>query len=354
MMLDRNCRFPNTDPHQLWILLAGRKLSFQEWKYWTRVLFGGRKWFFLIGTITTMIFATNMVQSLTMGFDWYEIVITAVVLLAVLVFLVLSFIRLLCSPMKQSVAAYEEYAADVASDATRIALYGDYIKMVTKRRQVMIRYDEVTVYRETECGFLLGDGDRWIVIRAQDLTPYLADILRAYFTERIEARVRSVNGAAKATLQHPLAPIPYFDEVKPFATATVPWKATPMGQAAKKQRATLWQFAVMMGLYLGIGLAMWVPISPWYLVDLAGYLVGLAVIALGFTGLLIWRCTDRIKPKTADVAFEPDGLRITVGEESRFFIKERLWIEEKADGVQIRFTNKDTLFVAQTTEPEQK
>ena len=106
-MLDRNCRFPNTDPHQLWILLAGRKLSLQEWKYWTRVLFGGRKWFFLIGTITTTIFATNMVQSLTVGFDWYEIVITAVVLLAVLVFLVLSFIRLLCSPMKQSVAAYE-------------------------------------------------------------------------------------------------------------------------------------------------------------------------------------------------------------------------------------------------------
>ena len=354
MMLDRTCRFPNTDPHQLWILLAGRKLSLQEWKYWTRVLFGGRKWFFLIGTITTMIFATNVIESLTIGFVWYEIVITAVLLLAVLVFLVLSFIRLLCYPMKRSVAAYEEYAADVTNDAVRIALYGDYIMMMTKRRQVTIRYDEVTVYRETEHGFLLGDGSRWIVIRAQDLTPYLADILRAYFAERIEARIRTVKGAVNAMLQHPLAPIPYFDDVKPFATATVPWEATPMGRAAKKQRATMWRFAVLMGLYLGVGLAMWVAVSPWYLVDLAGYLVGMAVIALGFTGFAVWRCTDRTKSMDAVVAFEPDGLRITVGEESRFIVKERLWIEEKADGVQIRFANKDTLFVPRTAEPVQE
>ena len=71
-MLDRSCRFPNTDPHQLWILLAGRKVTLSEWKSWTRTLYGGRKWFFLIAFATLLLFAMDMVQSLTFGYKWYE------------------------------------------------------------------------------------------------------------------------------------------------------------------------------------------------------------------------------------------------------------------------------------------
>lgn len=344
-MVDRSCRFPNTDPHQLWILLAGRKMSLREWKHWSGVLFGGRKWFFLIAFITTLFFLTDMIQSLTTGFAWYEIVAAVAVLLVALPLMVIPFIRLLRTPTTRMMAAYEEYAADVANGSVRIALYGDYIKMVSKRQEITVRYDEITVYRETEHGFLLGDGTEWIVIRAADLTPYLADILRAYLSERIDERVRVTKRHTMALLQQPITPIPYYTEVTPFATAQVPWKTTPMARAEKQKRRCVWQIAAMLGLFLGVGVALWAPITPWFLIDLAGCCVGVTAMTLGFTGLVIARSAERGKPQVADISFEPDGLRVRDEQDTRFYVKERFWVEEKAEEIQIRFVNGDTLCV---------
>ncbi len=338
-------RFPNTDPDLLWILLAGRKVPIHEWKRWTRVLFGGRKWLPLIACVTSVLFLADMLQSLIDGkYAPIEIALCLAVLAVAVPLMVISFIRLFRAPMKRAMAAYEEYAADRVNQSVRIALYGDYIKMVTTRTETVLRYDEITVYVETEDGMVLGDGTRWIVIRAEDLTMYLTDMVRAYLAERIDAKYLRVKESVRARLLHPLAPIPYYDEVQPFVTETVPSKTIPCFRA-ERSRNLLWLSALSLGLFLGAGLALWLPFSPWFWLDLACYCAGAVVVASGFAGIASARCADGVKTREAVVSFEPDGLRIVCGGVTRFYVKERVWVEEKTDGVNVRFANGDALFV---------
>ncbi len=357
MVYERPCRFPTDDPDRLWILVAGRQLSYAEALRWRRVLSGNRKWWPILSFSMMGFFVINALGALSdpsrtvFGVNGMQIAMAIVLMLGAAAGACVVFGRALWSARKQSFSRWDVYRADTARHAqgSRIAFYGDRLTVTSLRGTVTLYFTDVQACVETVDGFALCNGTDWIILRAGDLIAFDADLIRAYLQERLERRVMRVVSKVRPQLQQPLM-IPQHPETAPLVTATLSYeKSTLYEQYRRDNFGAYVTVALLLAVMAGVVIAAFVNLTPWLLADVGIFCGG----APALTWLMAIGIFALHRPKTSaepmTVAFFADGLRITAEGASQFCIKERVRLSADNSGVTVHFLNQKTLFIPFTS-----
>ena len=353
MEYERSCDFPTDLPDRLRILVAGRKLSYAEALRWWRVLSGNRKWWPILSFSMMFFFIMNTLAVLSepsrkvFGTSGISMAVAVILMLGAAVAASVVFGKTLWNVRKQSFLRLGVYHADTArhSQGSRIAFYGDRLTVTSLRGTVTLYFTDVQAYVETCDGFALSNGADWIILRAQDLIAFDADLIRAYLEERLDRRMMRVVSKVKPQLQQPLM-IPQLSETDPLATATLPYeKSTLYTQYRRDNFRAYITVALLLAVIAGVVIAAHINLTPWLLAD-TGIFCGGAVAVTWLLALCVF-AWHRPK-KSAEpmiVMFFADGLSIAADGASQFCIKERLRLSADDTGVMVHFLNRKTLFI---------
>lgn len=353
MVYERPCRFPIDDLDRLWIVVAGRKLSYAEALRWRRVLSGNRKWWPILSFAMMFFFIVSAIAALSdpsrnvFGMGGADVAVAIVILLSAAAGASVVFGRTLWKAREQSFSRLNMYHADVArhSQGTRIAFYGDRLTVTSLRGTTILYFADVQACVETVDGFALSNGADWIILRAQDLIAFDANLIRSYLEERLERRVMRVLSRVKPQLQQPLM-IPSLSEKKSLATAALTYEKTTLyAQYRTDSFRAFVTVALLLAVMAGVVIAAFVSVTPWLLADV-GIFCGSALAVTWLIALCLF-AWHRPK-KSADplmIRFFEDGLSITADGASQFCIKERLRLSADNTGVTIHFLNGKKLFI---------
>ena len=348
MEYEQPIRFPSDDPNRLFILLAGRQVPYWEANRWYSVFYGRRKLLPLVAfvmcllyALITVSFAAVMARSVTERQAAVWIVAAAVTVLSFFLFFTISHLKRIA---RRYMAVYD---ADTKRHlyGTRMAIYTDRLEFSTLRGTKICYFTEIDRCLETYDGFALLTGDDCLIIRSADLTPYDAQLLREYLTERLSPSVMCCKTPAQPQLAEPL-PIPHFQaETTVYTTASVAVSHTaPYRYETRTRFFLLLMTALPLSLLFGVMLSAFFSITGNALRDLVIFCGG-SVLGGAVIGVLLFRLFYKKSDETLKLAFEPDGLRLTTASAEWFVIKERLWLSANEQGVTVRFFNQQTLFI---------
>ncbi|MBR2406093.1 MAG: hypothetical protein IKB04_03475 [Clostridia bacterium] len=348
MVYDPFVRFPAEDPNRLWILVAGRPLAYAEAVRWRKILSGRRKLLPLFCFLMLGIFSLETLALIATGhYAWYETLPAVLAVLAATVITYISFVKALRAPYKTEFAQYDAYVSDRARHEAglRIGFYGDRLTFTSLRGVQVLPFAEVQACVETKDGFAISNGTCWFIIRSQDLIPFDAQLIHAYLLERLGDRVQ-VAALAQPGLTEPL-PIPQLvPPAEPLVTVSLPYaKCTLLRREEMRKNRLLRNTVVPMTTIIGVMTACYFPITSLFLAEAAVYCFVFGVIAAVLCTCLMKRYRKPRKQQALQVAFEPDGLRLSFQGTERFCIKERLVLIPESSGVTVRFLDGQTLFI---------
>lgn len=336
--------FSDMNPNRLRILLAGRALTHAEAVRWQQTLNGGRRTLPLLGLGLLLFFSLQVNR---VGTQWWEQATFYTVLCLCLVGLIVGTVRLLGYQKQRDFCAFNEYAADTARHAAgyRLAFYEDRLTVTSLRGMRTLRFDQLISCVETYDGFALSDTLGCVVVRSQDMMEYDVHYLRAYLRERVNPRVWRVVSPVRAWLTQPL-PLPVLPPLPaPLTRAVLPSAAFLQQRENARRFSRFLQLCVPLWLFGGIMTTSFVSLTPWFLADLGLFCLSWLAIGWLFTLFMYALLRPRITRKPLELAFEPDGLRITNGESTRFVVKERLWLEAGPNGVAVHGLDDRELFI---------
>ncbi len=336
--------FSDVTPNHLRILLAGRSLTRAEALRWQRTLHGGRRTLPLLGLGLLLFFSLQVNRA---GTYWWEQATFYTVLCLCLTGLIVGIARLLASQKESYFRPFNEYAADTARHAAgyRLAFYEDRFTVTSLRGARTLRFDELISCVETYDGFALSDMLGCVIVRSQDMTDYDVHCLRAYLRGRGNPRVWRVVSPARAWLTQPL-PLPVLPPLHaPLTKAVLPSAGClQQGENARRFRRFL-ALCVPLWLFGGVMTTSFVSLTPWFLADLGLFCVGWLAVGWLFTLFMYALLRPPVSKEPLELAFEPNGLRVTSGASTRFVVKERLWLEARPNGVAVHGLDDRELFI---------
>ncbi len=344
MSEEQELPFSDGDPNRLQMLLTGRALTHVEAIRWQRTLHGKRRTLPLLGLGLLLFFSLQFRYA---GTQWWEQAVFYTVWCLCLAGVIVATVRLLGYQKKRDFRLFNEYAADTARHAAgyRLAFYEDRLTIASLRGERTLRFGELTSCVETYDGFALSDTLGCVIVRSQDMTGYDAQHLRAYLRGRVNPRVWRVASAARPWLAQPL-PLPALPPLqKPLTTAVLPL-AAPLQQREKARRFSRFlQLCVPLWLFGGVMTTSFVSLTPWFLADLGLFCLGWLAVGWLFALLMYALLRPPVSKEPLELAFEPDGLRVTSGEHTRFVVKERLWLAARPNGVAVHGLDDRELFI---------
>ena len=342
------CRFPADDPHRLWILVAGRQLSYAEARRWFSVVQGSRKMLPLVAYALCLLYAMGTLFVATeTGLSTAELAGVFAILLTAVVALSVAMLFLLLYPRRQARARFADYEADGKrhAESVRFAFYTDSLAVTTRRGTKTVKFSEVEQCVETYDGFLLTAETGYIILRSEDLTVYDLQLIREYLTERLPARVMCCKSPAQARLYQPL-PIPRFEpESACLTTASLPLSSAE--PYVRDRRARFYRVTAVIQplmLIVGVMLALLFVAVPQFLANLAIF-CGACLVGGAVGSIVLFWLFDRRHRGMLEIRFEPDGLRLMAEGAEHFLIKERVWLFTEDAGATLRFLNGETLFI---------
>lgn len=349
MLYESSCCGSPEEPDRLQILIAGRPLPYAEAMRWQRVLFGKRKILSVICTLLVGLFLLDALSLLLTG-DWYWFEKTAMALLlpAAAAITIGSLVALLRLPRKEALCRYAVYAADNEFHAVRnrIAFYGDRLTVSTVRGERVLYFSKIEACVETVDGFALTDGYDWVILRAQDMISYDAQLIHDYLATHVGSPVMQVKARARAELAQPL-PILRVTQPEPVAQAALPYElSTVFGARLRQRRCRLAGASASLSFLAGMIVACYVSVTPWFLLDV--FLCGsiLAAVGTAFSALVFSRLCSRLPGgRVLTVRFFPDGVSIGTENAQQFCRREGLYVTAAAEGVWLHFGQSETLFV---------
>ncbi len=348
MVYEKPCRFPTDDPDRLWILLAGRSISSAEAMRWWRILSGRRVVIPIISLLPLAIFVLEELYAFAGSESIWEAAIGIGLLLICSLLTLIGVYRVFKNTKKQQLQRFAAYEADRKRQmvGSRIAFYGNRLSVTTLRGTTVMYFSDVQYFVETVEGFALTDGERWIILRAQDLIAFDAQLIRDYVSERLEKRVMHVRSALRPQLTEPL-PIPCIPEEEPrFVTVTMPFEKSSLYRARNKKVFALFTaLSIPLGVIMGLILGGIVIMTPWVWVDTALLSVGSIVLVWLVAAVALARCRPKKSEQPLCVQFQPDGVCIAALGDAQFCVKERLYPTVEKDGVRLHFMSRETLFI---------
>ena len=348
MEYEQPIRFPSDDPNRVVILLAGRQIPYWEAYRWYSVLYGKRKTLPIIAFVMCLLYALTTVSvAATMAKSSAErqaaalIVAVAVVMLSIFLFFSLSYPK---GVARRYVAVYD---ADTKRHlyGTCLAVYADRMEFSSLRGTKTCYFTEIDRCVETYDGFALLTGDNCLIIRSADLTPYDAQRLREYLTERLSPSVMYRKTPAHPQLAEPLPVMQFCTETTVLAAASVAVSHTvPYRHEVKIRFFLLMMTVLSLSLLFGVMLSALFAATENPMLDLLLFCGG-SMLGGALIGVLLFRLFHKRSDETLKITFEPDGLRLTTESAEWFIIKERMWLSVNEQGATIRFFNQQTLFI---------
>lgn len=269
------------DPNRLRILVGGRPLSPAEYLDIVHLSSGHGTTLLIAVSLLVLLFGWMAVGDAVLSGNQGLMSATFLLVLASALLLILGVAWDRSRLNRKRKLAYSTMMADpAAAQGHRLEFYDDRIEMVSARGTSTLFLSDITAYIETTRVLALVFGNRYIYVRAQDLTVYDAGLIRSFLRARVPAKLVRIKAPLIPCLYEPL-PIPAFsnsDEV--LARACVPYSKKAERRSRMRRFWSTLPVVLPMLLLLSTAMAQYAVLSNWFLLDVAAFFVGFAAVYL--------------------------------------------------------------------------
>ncbi len=329
----------------LYMLVAGRFLSWQEREYRQKFRSKLRRTVGVLLLLTALLFAWEACLYPTADNHTAAMVVTVLInfaAVAVLIWFPFSEKR------RERIGLQTEWY-DEQADKTLLffgcmfSLYDDRVVYTDCRSEKTLYWKDITVCVETPYGFLLETNDADVWIRAADLTAEQAADLRVYLLEHDQNACYRKKGTLYGRLASPL-PLPVFENDDTVITrAQTVWREGKFSKAVRTRvRGLYGKLVLPVSLICATLFAKIISITDIYFVDLLLFCAGFAVIGFLLTILLAAPPRKKI-PLT--IAFTRDGIAVFANGNSYFAMNSRVRRQSMKKELLLTFSNGKTVSV---------
>ncbi len=328
----------------LYMLLAGRFLSWQEREYRQKLQSSLRRAVGVLLVLTALLFAWEACLYPTADNNTAAMMVTAMVDFAAAILIWFPFSERHRARVRLQTEWYDEQADKaLLFFGCMFSLYDDRVVYTDCRSEKTLYWKDITVCVETPYGVLLETNDTEVFFRAADLTAEQADDLRIYLLEHDQNACYRKKGTLCGRLDSPL-PLPVFENDDTVITrAQAVWRDGGVSRAGMTRiRGLYGKLVLPAALICATVFTKILSITDIYVVDLLLFCGGFAVIGFLLTVLFAAR---PIKKIPLSIAFTRDGIAVFANGNSYFAMNSRVRRQTTKKALLLTFSNGNTVTV---------